>query len=179
VRLGLQLVSARPAAAATITPGSLTFFNFDFTAQVPPPPYADFPAITVSFANVDLGDAGSFQFYDGLNGTGATFGSPFSGPVPTASFIFFGVSDPEALDGVFSLAVTGTAGTHDILSVVATAHNAADATAQLTAIPIAATVPERATMGLLLTGLRARCCDVAVASPGRVDRIFPELIVPA
>jgi len=151
--VGLQLVSARPVAAATITPGSLTFFNFDFTAQVPPPPYADFPSITVSFANVDLGDAGGFQFYDGLNGTGATLGSSFSGQVPSASLIFLGVSDPAALDGVFSLAVTGTAGTYDILSVVATAHNAAGATAQLTGIPVAATVPEPATMGLLLTGL--------------------------
>ena len=150
--VGLLLLSARPADATTITPGSVTFFNFDFTGQVPPPPYASISTVTINLANVDPLEAGDFHFYDGLNGTGATIGLSFAGPVPTVSIIFVGQTDPGLLDGVFSLRVLGTNGTYDILSVVAIAQSATGGSAQLTGVPVAA-VPEPATMVLLATGL--------------------------
>jgi hypothetical protein len=149
---GLLLLSARPAGAATITPGSVTFFNFDFTSQVPPPPYVSISSVAVGFANVDAGDMGAFDFFDGLNGTGVTFNGSFSGLVPSVSLIFVGIIAPQSLDGIFSLRAIGTGGTFDILSVVATAQSATGATVHLTGVPVAA-VPEPATIVLFATGL--------------------------
>ena len=151
----LLAAAARPAYATTIPASATVFFNYDFTLQVPPPPYTGGSVTTAfNFANVGPGTNASFDLFDGLNGVGALlFTVPnITVPGPTGSLTVSNIVFPGVLDGVFSWRVSGVNLPFDVVTAPSTAFNAAGVPVTVTPT-IVGRVPEPSTIALVITGL--------------------------
>jgi hypothetical protein len=110
--LAMLGASRAQAAPITVSAGDFVTFNFDLTAEIPPPPYVvAFMSTNVSDLDFapppcnglcDLLDVGVWNFWTELDGLGTLF---FTYPVNLGSRF-----DTEMKDGVFSATLSMTAG---------------------------------------------------------------------
>jgi len=151
----LFVALARPAAATTIHPGDIVYFNYDFTGQPVPPPYTgDNMSIAFNFSGVAGGTVATWTFFDGLSGTGAVLATLPNTGVPTATLTFVaGSGFTGLLDGIFSARVSGANQSFEITSSTASALNVAGAPVATVTGTVVTSVPEPATIALLVTGL--------------------------
>lgn len=147
----LLVAVAQPARATLLNAGDSAIYNFDFTGQAVAPPYTFEVGTSFLFNNLPLGSEADFQFFDGLNATGAIF---LDLPVLLALGTSIDVGS-GALDGVFSVEITAITGPIEISSAEAAAFNALHAGANPPVATVAGTlaVPEPASLALLATGL--------------------------
>lgn len=147
-----------PAQGVTLQTGDFSVFNFDFTSQPTPPPYANL-SVAFSLENIDFGiDFAVFDLFGGLDATGPVIYSSGTG-LPVSIFTVIGLSNPGLVDGLFSARVTATGGPFDVTTVTgrATIVDEANSTPDVTLFKLAATlegtlvtsIPEPASLALL------------------------------
>ena len=144
--IAISLVIVSPAQAILLNTGESVVYNFDGTGVLTPP-WFDVEAI-FSFADGVPGDLATYEWFDGLNTTGANFATA---PTQFVSFfptIFLLGSFPDALDGIFSVEVTAVQGPFEITIVQGDAF-LPDGPGTI----FDATIPEPATLALLVLGL--------------------------
>lgn len=153
---GVMLVAGtwQPAyASITLQPGQSVIFNFNFTGQSPPPPYAPAGGFEVDVANFTASDRATFEVFGGLGGSGTSLFSSLVITGPTTALLATGFSDPDFLDGVFSVEVTAVQGPFDV-----TTAGAVESLVNGGFVTIAGVVngaPEPATLALVGLGIAA------------------------
>ena len=155
----LVVMAAQPAAAEPVPIGTTSaddlIINFDFSSSVPAPPY-EFMKAQFSFDGWDSGETLTFDLYADLDGSGGLIFSPisFTGPAAGAFIVH---TDPEWLDGLFSVGVRLDAGAVELTSALGEGSLTGAAPATVTGT--IAQIPEPATLalfGIALAGLAFR-----------------------
>jgi len=151
----ISLAGFLPAHALTLQPGNTATYNIDFTGQNPPPPYDLQVNVQFVASGIDAGDFATFVFFGGLNGSGGIVemlpdfpvaNLAIGGPVSVINFI---ESQPQFLDGVFSITITMDQGEFNIDSGNALgADNSGFALMQITG-QLTTAVPEPGSLALM------------------------------
>ena len=106
------------ANAITLNSGDVALYNFNFTGQVPPPPY-DSVIVTFAFNGANVLSIATYDFFDGLDGGGAQVDHFVSGVPQLFSQFIFDSGATGVRDGVFSVRVTAAGDPFVIVSTSA------------------------------------------------------------
>jgi len=112
--------SGQPASAITLNAGQSAIFNFDFTANVPPPPYTAVDVFALVSGAPPNGSA-TYAFFDNLNATGPLLVQIPGITVAVALDQFIG-GTTGFIDGIFSVRVTSDNSTFNVDSMSANAY---------------------------------------------------------
>lgn len=153
--LAIGLFSATPAANAIPipvgggVPGTGLIINFDFSGQIPSPPYGSVTG-TINFSGFGPGESVIYDWFDGLNATGVAISSN-AGFGGSDTFGFFSNS-PTLTDGLFSFVFRAQPNTTvEYVSFSATGSTPGSPDAVISDATV--TVPEPGTLLLLSGGL--------------------------
>jgi hypothetical protein len=159
-----------PAQAVTLNTGGTATYNFDLSGLTPPaPPFALLVHTFFGLSDVDAGDVATFQWFDGLGGTGANVKTAVNDPLPDwvttlsdgQSGIFSMVFHAGVLDGLFSVVITADQGSFGIVSALADGLNCSclwilEPVGTLVSVTNpTVSVPEPGSLALLVGGLAA------------------------
>jgi hypothetical protein len=151
IAIACVLVPIRHAEAVLIPAGASVgndlFFNFDFTSQLPPPPYTN-QRIDLTLSGLSAAQTLTADICGDLNGVTCNQHGSVHGPAVIFSIFISGV--PELDDGIFSLGLRLDSGSADLIGLTAKEFSASGELASITAVNA---VPEPASAALTATGL--------------------------
>jgi len=149
VAAGVDL--AEPAHAIPLPIGT-TIINFDFSSEVPPPPYSE---VLTEFLLTGSGVFSSLNFYNDLNGVNLLFSSPnfaFNGALPIS---ITGGPSAFMLDGQYSFGFNLVSGLVDLIAFTATADATSATPVTINGEVAAAAISEPSMDFLFVFGLAA------------------------
>lgn len=136
-------------ASLIVSAGETVVFNFDFREETPPPPYTSIVQshFAIALSPGPILGAANLTLFSELNGQGYIRGVSGSGITNHLCCSFDLASDPSFMDGVFSVVLTISEGTWEVLRMAAAAETASGQTVTIDALELA--IPEPSTVSLL------------------------------